>query len=430
MPRSRSHKKSRTGWCAAAAAAIVLLPVTAPQAFAERPSAGPPGGRASSVPASWLRSLTPEQRTAWLAQKEGDARTAPLDDVAGAAQEVGRNQLQDVFSGVELSRDRTGVDLYLTDTSRAGEFTAAMLKVGKDLKLKSLTIRQGRNTRVEALAEARRLLEAEDLPFKVYGASWTTDGGAVKIDVDRPATVEAYQRDSRAGQPGHPALSVKFEVLAGQGQPVTAATRENDRAPFYGAAAIGWATPDRANCTTGIPVVDRNGQRWITTAAHCVGSGPLYTHGGNLIGSAWFNRSYDVAFINAGSARYTWDGLDPNGYTRYLAGWSYASNNQEVCHLGYNSMVADDRIPCRHKVVDSEYLYRLNGFPETIKGVKAVSQIHPVSVVGGDSGAPVVAFGSGENRIVKGFVSGYTATNTLVFVDFQDINRAFSVNLP
>ncbi|UQW99256.1 S1 family peptidase [Streptomyces sp. RerS4] len=393
---------------------MAIVPLAAPQAFAGKPAS----------------TADTTGQAVWAEQKARDAKTAPLNAIAAAAEEVGRNQRQDIFSGLQLSDDLKAVHLYLTDPAKATEFKAAMLKVKPGLKLKDLAVRQGKNTRVAALAEAKRLLEAKDLPFKVYGASWTMDGAAVKLDVDRPAAVAAYTSNSLAGRLGYPALSKAFDVRAQQGQPIAPATRENASSPFYGGAAIGRATAERASCTTGIPVVDRNGKRWITTAAHCVGANPLFTHGGNRIGNAWTNPNYDVAFIDAYSARYTWDGLDTHGYTRYLEGWSYASNNQEVCHLGYNSMVVEKRIPCRHKVVDSEFLYRLNGHPETIKGVKSVSQISPISVVGGDSGGPVVAFGSGENRIVKGFVSGFANTNTLVFVDFQDINRAFSVNLP
>lgn len=393
------------------------------------------------VPSSWLEGLTPEQRAAYEGQKAFDAKAAPLNELAHMVNVVGRNERQDIFSGVELSEDITAVNVYLTDLGQAGAFKSAMLRHNRTLSFTSLVFRQGMNTRVAASAEAKKALENKNLPFKVYGASWTMDGSAIKIDVDDPAAATAYARATPAElETRVPLASGLFEVRVEQGRPWEGTTRANDSAPLYGGAAMGRAfgNPDWSECTTGIPVIDRNGRTWMTTAGHCVWDPPpaqtVDANGGNVWGQATIvNRSYDVAFINTSAAHYTWDGLDENGYTRWLEGWQYSSNNQEVCHLGYNSMVGLQRIPCRNKVLDSEYWYSLTQYPNiAIKGVRAVTLLHPQAAVGGDSGAPVVSFGNGDNRIVKGFqsaVGGNTATEML-YVDFQDISSAFNVNLP
>ncbi|MCF2528811.1 S1 family peptidase [Yinghuangia soli] len=351
-----------------------------------------------------------------------------------AADAIGRGPRADIFSGVDNDPASWKVTLYLTDPSRAGEFVAAMRALDPGVDMTPLTVAQGKNTRLEAKAEAVRLVEATDLPFQVFGASWLSDGSAVKIQVDRPAAVEEYRNSAAASARSATApAGGKFGLIAEQGSaPVPTASRVSDTSPFYGAAAIGVHpdNPAAAWCTTGIPVVDRNGGRWITTAAHCTSpNAHLYTHLNGYIGQATiWNPNYDVAFINANSYPRTWDGLDPGGYTRdLLGGAGHSQLGEEVCHLGYNSMVIHQRIPCGNRVVTKEHVYRLGSY--TMTGVLARQYNFSPAAVTGDSGVPVVSFGPGESRIVRGFVSAVIDGREVIYQDFTDIAGAFSVRV-
>nr|WSW57386.1 S1 family peptidase [Streptomyces sp. NBC_00998] len=82
-------------------------------------------------------------------------------------------------------------------------------------------------------------------------------------------------------------------------------------------------------------------RQWLVTAGHCYGLGEtVYTAGGNRVGTVGAKLDdLDSAFIETPTSRYTWDGVDAQGYTRYLNGVRNAAVGDYTCQLGYTSKV-------------------------------------------------------------------------------------------
>ncbi|KIF05790.1 hypothetical protein PL81_11155, partial [Streptomyces sp. RSD-27] len=138
----------------------------------------------------------------------------------------------------------------------------------------------------------------------------------------------------------------------------------------------------------------------LVTAGHCYAQGEIvYTAGGSQIGRVNAKLAdLDSAFIEAPTNRRTWDGLDENGYSRYLNGVRNAAVGDFTCQLGYNSkVVCNIRTTYAGSatwVTDGAYIWGSAGAPQT----------YSVVARPGDSGGPVITINDQDSRQLNGMV--------------------------
>ncbi|HEV7949048.1 MAG TPA: S1 family peptidase, partial [Glaciihabitans sp.] len=170
--------------------------------------------------------------------------------------------------------------------------------------------------------------------------------------------------------------------------------RQNDYAPWNGGDFI---TNGRGDCTSGIPVHNPGGARYLVTAGHCFAVGevirnksvriPLGTN--NIIGPVAVRDfltpySLDAELINTNSSPYTWRGgtAGQSPTTKSFAGALTSPIGAPVCHSG---AFEGDRC----------FTIQQNGITKQIEGYWLSSLVRatgsdPQAVGQGDSGGPVV----------------------------------------
>ncbi|MFF4580061.1 hypothetical protein ACFY15_16945 [Streptomyces sp. NPDC001373] len=363
------------------ATVLAVLPLGAAAAKAE-----PPG----PLSADAVAAMTPERQGEVL---------EPLRVVADAAARAGLGPQSDVYTQVEMASDYRSVNVYLTDPKRRSAFLEAVHKANPKADTKLLNVRKSAKTRLQLRKEITALRSREDLPFTIEMAGSTVDGSAIELGVNDTKAAQQYlarpavaqQATSEGGTP------VRIHRQA----PSVPLNRWNDSAPFYAGAALGPATGSFAHCTSGIPAISASDHRqWLVTAGHCYAQGEIvYTAGGSQIGRVNAKLAdLDSAFIEAPTSRRTWDGLDENGYSRYLNGVRNAAVGDFTCQLGYNSkVVCNIRTTYAGNatwVTDGAYIWGSAGVPQT----------YSVVARPGDSGGPVITINDQESRQLNGMV--------------------------
>ncbi|MEO3974090.1 hypothetical protein [Streptomyces sp. CAU 1734] len=400
----------------ALAGALALLPLMTASAEAGTTSAAAP------LTADAVAAMTPEQQGRVL---------EPLRLAADAAAGVGLGVRADIYTQVELAPTYRSVNVYLTDTSRGRDFLAEVRRANPEVNTRLINIVRGKNTRQELKKEVERITSREDLPFRVTLAGSSTDGGTVELSVDKPAAARKWLAS--------PAVANKRKaesatpVRISQGTPAKALSRENDTAPFYAAAALGPGSGGRSRCTSGIPAISTwDGRQWLVTAGHCYNVGDhVPALGGNYIGQVKYKRpEVDSAFIETRTNRYTWDGVDAQGYVRYLNGVRNVAVNDFTCQLGYNSKVV-----CNIRTTHAGNLsWYVNGV--LVWGSFGVPHYGGVVGRGGDSGGPVITVNDPNSRQLNGIISIGTGcspvkdcTGGVGWVDVWSIFNNFAIKL-
>ncbi|CAL9332630.1 hypothetical protein [Streptomyces sp. enrichment culture] len=397
----------------ALAGALVLLPLMSVSAAAETP--GP-------LSAEMVAAMTPERQAEVL---------EPLRVAADAAAQVGQGERADIYTQVEMAADYRKVNVYLTDVRRGGEFLSAVRRTNPKADTRLIDIVQGKKSRQQLRKEIDELTNRSDLPFTVTLAGTSVDGGTIELAVDDPGAARAYF--------GSPAVASRraaagaTPVKVRQAPAATPLSRWNDSSPFYAGAALGPASGGQSYCTSGIPAVSTwDGRQWLVTAGHCYGVGTnVYTAGGNYIGRVEFRRpELDASFIEAPTYRYTWDGTDATGYTRYLNGVRNVAVGDFTCQLGYNSKVV-----CNIRTVYAgNASWNISG--TTVWGSYGVPHYGGVVGRGGDSGGPVIYINDPNSRQLNGIVSAgwgcdanKVCSTGLGWVDVWSIFNGFAIKL-
>lgn len=394
----------------ALAGTLVVLPLMGMSAQAEAP--GP-------LSVEVVAAMTPEQQAVAL---------APLRLAADAVAQVGQGTRTDIYTQVEMASDYRAINVYLTDVSQGRDFLAAVRKVDAKVDTKLIHVVQGKKSRQQLRKEISDITSRSDLPFKVSLAGSSVDGGVIELSVDKAEAARSYFASPAVAQrrAGATEVSVKQAPAA---KPLS---RWNDTSPYYAGAALGPAYGSESFCTSGIPAVSTwDGRQWLVTAGHCYNVGDyVYAAGGNYIGQVKYDRpDLDAAFIEAPTNRYTWDGTDATGYSRYLNGVRNVAVGDFTCQLGYNSKVV-----CNIRTVYAgNSSWSVNG--TTVWGSYGVPHYGGVVGRGGDSGGPVIFINDANSRQLNGIVSvGYGCgasgcTTGLGWVDVWTIFNGFSIKL-
>lgn len=398
----------------AVAGALALLPLLAVSAQAETP--GP-----LSVEA--VAAMTPERQAEVL---------EPLRLAADAVAQVGQGPRKDIYTQVEMAADYRSVNVYLTDLRQGRNFVAAVHKANPEVDTGLINVVKGEKSRQQLRKEIDAITSRSDLPFEVTLAGSSVDGGTIELAVDDPKAAERYFASPAVARQGAAAAD-GTEVRVRKAPSSTPLSRWNDTTPFYAGAALGPAYGSQSNCTSGIPAVSTwDGRQWLVTAGHCYGVGThVYAAGGNYIGQVKYQLpAIDSSFIEAPTNRYTWDGLDAAGYSRYLNGVRNVAVGDFTCQLGYNSKVV-----CNIRTVYSGNVsWNVNG--TTVWGSYGVPHYGGIVGRGGDSGGPVIYINDTDSRQLNGIVSvGYgcnaaqECSTGLGWVDVWSIFNGFSIKL-
>ncbi|MFI9642907.1 hypothetical protein ACIG87_23090 [Micromonospora sp. NPDC051925] len=389
----------------------VVLPFMAVPAKAE--SSGP-------LTVEAVAAMTPERQAKVL---------EPLRLAADAAAQVGQGIRADIYTQVEMASDYRSVNVYLTDVRQGRAFLAAVRRVNPKVNTRLINVVQGKKSRQQLKKEISAITDRADLPFKVGLAGSSVDGGVIELGVDNAEAAHAYLASPAVAQRR---AADATEIRVRQAPPSKPLTRWNDTTPFYAGAALGPASGSLSYCTSGIPAVSTwDGRQWLVTAGHCYNVGDnVWAAGGNYIGQVKYKRpDLDSVFIEAPTNRYTWDGLDSAGYSRYLNGVRNVAVGDFTCQLGYNSKVV-----CNIRTVYAgNASWTVNG--TTVWGSYGVPNSGGVVGRGGDSGGPVIYINDTNSRQLNGIVSvGYGCgasgcTTGLGWVDVWSIFNGFAIKL-
>lgn len=397
----------------ALAGALVVLPLMPGAANAASP-------KPLSVEA--VAAMTPERQAEVL---------EPLRLAADAVAQVGQGARKDIYTQVEMASDYRSVNVYLTDIRQSREFVAAVHRINSKVDARLINVVRGKKSRQQLKKEISDIVGSSGLPFTVSLAGSSVDGGVIELAVDKPAAARAYFASPAVAQ--RRAAAGATEARITQAPPSRPLTRWNDSSPFYAGAALGPPSGGRSNCTSGIPAVSTwDGRQWLVTAGHCYDVGDhVSAAGGNYIGQVKYDLpAIDAAFIEAPTYRYTWDGVDATGYSRYLNGVRNVAVGDFTCQLGYNSKVV-----CNIRTVYAgNASWTVNG--TTVWGSYGVPHYGGIVGRGGDSGGPVIYINNAESRQLNGIVSvGYGCDSAkdcytgLGWVDVWSIFNTFAIKL-
>ncbi|MFG2875624.1 hypothetical protein ACGFYU_11565 [Streptomyces sp. NPDC048337] len=397
----------------AVAGALAILPLAGFSAQAQPPA---------PLSADAVAAMSPERQAEVL---------EPLRAAADAAAQVGLGPRADVYTQVEMASDYRSVNVYLTDLRESRAFLAAVRQTNRKVNDRLIHVVQAKKSRQDLMKEISGITGRSDLPFTVSLAGSSADGSVIELSVDDPRAAEAYLASPAVAQQrtGSSATPVRVK----QAPPSRPLNRWNDTSPFYAGAALGPAHGSQSNCTSGIPAISTwDGRQWLVTAGHCYNvNDNVWTAGGNYIGQVKFKKpEIDSLFIEAATNRYTWDGLDANGYTRYLNGVRNVAVNDFTCQLGYNSKVV-----CNIRTVYAgNAKWNVNG--TDVWGSYGVPHYGGIVGRGGDSGGPVIYINDQNSRQLNGIVSygwGCNASQEcstgLGWVDVWSIFNGFAIKL-
>ncbi|MFD5420099.1 hypothetical protein ACFWJT_18980 [Streptomyces sp. NPDC127069] len=376
--------------------------------------------------------LSAEVVAAMTPQQQGEV-LEPLRAVADAAARVGRGAYADVYTQVEMAPDYRSVNVYLTDTARGAAFLDAVRKAGPEADTKLLHVRKSAKTLQQIRKEINTFRSRRDLPFKIHMAGSTVDGGAIELSVDDAKAARRYLAEPAVTQELAAARATPVRVR--QSPPAVPLSRWNDSAPFYAGAALGPANGSFAHCTSGIPAHSTvDNRQWLVTAGHCYGLGEsVFTAGGNRVGTVGAKLDdLDSAFIETATSRYTWDGLDAQGYTRRLNGVRNAAVGDFTCHLGYTTKVA-----CNIRTAYAGNATWVNN-GAYVWGSASDPDTYPVIARPGDSGGPVITINDENSRELNGMlVAGFNCSGAgtdqgcrqIGWIEVGDIFYRFSLRL-
>jgi hypothetical protein len=305
--------------------------------------AGPAQAKPTQLTYQQIAALPPAQQSAIL---------DPLRAVAKAAGIVGRSQLTDIYSGLQIDASAQTVTIYITDLSRKAEFLAAVRNADSAANLGLARIAKGGYTRA-ALTAARDALMQQKDP-SIESVAVPADGSALHVrtfNVDHSKAALARARAASTSVIG--SIPVAMEAATG----IKDYSRLRDTPSWIAGEALtqysdsqnlGWS------CTSGLPARrNSDGEPFLITAAHCYGdNASIYTgweNGGrNFIGAVSMrNNIYDAIAIDTGSTGPTlsqeWDGNHQDPDQVYdVNGAAFSFDGDVTCQDGYTSGIVCD----------------------------------------------------------------------------------------
>lgn len=192
--------------------------------------------------------------------------------------------------------------------------------------------------------------------------------------------------------------------------------RHNDFAAWNGGSFI--TDNKTGDCTSGVPVHDGLGTKYLLTAEHCFSLGArvynksaLIPRGtGNFIGVVsnvlGGNRGIDAALINTNSSKLIFTGYTTGATTANISGFVGSPAGAKVCHSG-----AFEGEICGFSV-DANGCNTFNG-GKTYCNLLHASGTNPQAVGEGDSGGPVFTR-TGSTVRASGIVTGGTHSTGMV----------------
>ncbi|MEY9969593.1 hypothetical protein ABIA33_007682 [Streptacidiphilus sp. MAP12-16] len=427
-------------------AAVATLAATALQV---------PTAHASATPA-----VLTDVQVAALSPAAQAALLAPLRAVGYALTDAGQSRAGSrIYANVAIDAGHHLVNLYVTDTSKAGSLIRAAKKAAPSIDTSLIRVHKAAYT-LQELHAARQNFVNQSHSFEVYAVGPAVDGSGLLVEVADPKTTSHNARVSQSvtGSSATSSVKIIFEHgvrrtskvlhVAGAAKnsaiPMStswAAVKWHDSAPFIGGDVI---TPDgHSYCTTGLPAVRTSDNHPIMiTAAHCFGVGTqVYTGGGSTWG--WGNGLTGNWVGKVTSRNQTWDaetldGANNNADESDNESWKpltsvkYSLVGDPVCQSGARSAYFGHGTPCGIKVTNQDLWFPVDGYNS--RGVEGVD-VNGWGSVQGDSGGIVFAItDSSNNRQARGVISagGADGTADQARVDWTeaiDIFNAYGLKL-
>ncbi|MCW2916899.1 MAG: hypothetical protein JWN52_4967 [Actinomycetia bacterium] len=363
--------------------------------------------------------------------KRIDAVYVPLRKVANAVDGAGRASSADVYSGLYLNGSKGTVDVWLTDTAKAGRVLAEAKKLDPRANFNRVHIHKGAFSRATLNIVRDELIssgEHHKLPYHLFSGSVAYDGSGIQAGVSSVAEAKAHeparkrtlQARALAVRAQNPA-SVPVTFFKGEKAATTAYDKWDDQNNQIGGDQLkvpgGW-------CTAGFAADDSSGRDYLVTAGHCANNGDTIKsgHGSATVGtvvSGPFDR-YDSELIrgNTSGNYYNDEGEYNNSvgsfYKVLSGGHAYSHSGDVVCQNGVSTAWRQAETPCNITVVNENAWWDvdLSSYVQGVIGTRPYSTAHP-AVIQGDSGATVFTY-NGGNRQLRGIVE---AANPCAFID-------------
>jgi hypothetical protein len=381
----------------------------------------------------------PRQELTWtdienMSPAQVGALQGPLLDAGTPITLLGQTaRWSGLYGGMALDTPDHLVDLYVTNTTRAGQLLAAARSANPGLDIGLIRVFLTGVSVGQYEAAANRLLDASRaglLPFRVNAVSLQQPSASVEVLVSRPATDRRMASLSlpRLGGRSITAFAGVSLTFAGGAAPVNADRQDGSR-PFIGGDGL---SVGDTSCTAGIAVENPHSHEdYLITAAHC------------------FKKGKTVR---------TWDGINVVGKVTAVAG----TNDAELINTGYKSgkgSKADEAEANKgangilqhpllgtaafmaDEIIFQDGLYtfftrggvqkdftvglyawgasgpngnfNVEGYSSRADDVRTCSSAHPLgcAVIGGDSGAVVFIYNGGHRKALGMVSAGNGGTN-------------------
>ncbi len=333
---------------------------------------------------------------------------AGAEAVEDAAALVGRAG----FAGVTLEVEACKIHVYW-DGPLPSLVTAVVEELRETMGVDVHT--EDRFTHAELSAVAAELI---DYPYRgsqagvrVTAVSVRPEGTHVDVSVWPLSPVPPADPELAAAQAQQLWRSAGLPVVVEAEPPSPVASRWDDRSPWIAGARHHTAPAGRL-CSTGWPLGQDSGSRFILVAAHCAlaAYGTPVGTGTRVIGRIWGrDTSLDAALVEVTNpdrvSPRTWDGgvhdvVAPIGvnddpeFTKEIEDWDGTFDGQWLCTSG-----AFTGAHCDIKVIEPDVSYWNGSF--TVRKSATAKQVNGLVAMGaGDSGGPVFSLTDGDTRVV------------------------------
>jgi len=412
-------------------------------------AAAPSQASSSPPPLTWaqLNAMAPAQVA---------ALQNPLIAAADPISKVGTTEMTSLYSSIALDTPNRAVDVYVTDTARAGQLLQAAKEKDPGLDLGRVRVMKSAYSLAALTSAADSLVSASAAgrtPFRIYAAVQVGNGQGLELRVPDPVAARDLASKPAAALGGKSVQQLGGVSLTfTRGVPTVPFSRQDDSAPFIGGdLSYGWNSADgyRPTCTTGIAVEDSSGSGHdgLVEAGHCfTPNNGVYTQNfghfigapGSIVGSADAEIIWTGDYNGAGSNADEGESNKPGGGINYFPLVTLANpyNGEFVCQDGIESYNLGRGVPCNLKVGNSITYSRLmaDGRTATVHGIIASSNNgNPVGAIG-DSGAVVFIIWTSSTRAAVGMISSGPAgcdpnCTEIYLVQQAAIMGAFSVRL-
>jgi hypothetical protein len=338
-----------------------------------------------------------------------------------------------LYGGMALDTPDHLVDLYVTNTARAGQLLAAARSANPGLDIRLIRVFRTGVSVGQYEAAATRLLDASRaglLPFRVNAVSLQQPSASVQVLVSRPVADQRMASLSLADLGGRSitAFAGVSLTFAGGAAPVNA-NRQDDTRPFIG--GDGLSGGGRA-CTAGIAVENpRSHEDYLITAAHCFKKGSRVStwDGIYVVGKVTaVAGTNDAELIDTGYRRGKGSNADEGEANRGVNGILWHPLLGTAAFMAHEVIFQDGlstffaRGGVQEDFTQGLYAwgssgpngnFNVEGYSSITDHLKTCSSSHPLgcAVIGGDSGAVVFIYNGGHREALGMVSAGTGGTN-------------------